>query len=133
MTDLPLVLPHFDLKPYSHLLHSLDKNQFMVSDLITCDPVDIAKQCPLPLGEVRKLVAAVDRALQQDVRTSVGMQANTPSAISRQKFINIVSTTRPHKDGRNGALLVKALDRVLDEALGGGIPAGYLTEIAGER
>ncbi|RMD39268.1 hypothetical protein DV735_g5855, partial [Chaetothyriales sp. CBS 134920] len=121
MADLQEVLPDLDLGPYSHLLHSLQKNGIVVTDLITLDPLLIVKRCPLPLDDVRRLVRDVLYALQQQLHT-VPPCHGRPTGGPRDPNL---------ADEHLG--FVSTLDSVLDSALGGGFPAGYLTEIVGER
>ncbi|KEF51278.1 uncharacterized protein A1O9_12628 [Exophiala aquamarina CBS 119918] len=68
MSDILEVLPDFDTKPYSHLFYSLGKNNITINDLITGDPKEIARRCPLPSADVAKLCSDVIRFLQSDVR-----------------------------------------------------------------
>ncbi|RMZ91178.1 hypothetical protein DV736_g1572, partial [Chaetothyriales sp. CBS 134916] len=128
MADLPEVLPDLDLCPYSHLLHSLQKNGIVVTDLITLDPLLIVKRCPLPLGDVRCLIRDVLYALQQQLHMApphhhqvngILTSTNTPGA-------------KDTKSVEEQSGFVSTLDNALDSALGGGFPAGYLTEIVGE-
>jgi DNA repair protein RAD57 len=117
MTDLLHVLPHFDTKPYSHLLPSLDKALITTNDLLTLDPVDIGKRAQLPAADLRKLADGVTRALHCDLGFGEG-DANTNSSLSAS-------------DAKWGS--ISTLDEELDAALCGGIRAGYLVEITGER
>lgn len=123
MTDLLQVLPDFDAKPYSHLLPSLDKALITTNDLLTLEAADVAKRAQLPAGELRKLTEAVVSALhhqlgfggEEEAGTSYLSASGNPDELKKQW--NCIST----------------LDEKLDAALGGGIPAGYLVEVTGER
>ncbi len=53
MTDLLQVLPDFDTRLYAHLLPSLDRALVTSADLLTLDPVHVAKRALLPAGDVR--------------------------------------------------------------------------------
>lgn len=117
MTNILTVLPDFDTSVYSHILPSLEKALISAADLLTLDAVDVAKRAQVPPGEVKKLADALIDALRAD----------TPSD-------DATSTALP-----NGAHVaqrwatISTLDDDLDNALGGGIALGHLTEIVGER
>jgi len=119
MTDLIQVVPDFPAKQYSHLLPSLEKHLVTTSDLLTLDVVDLAKRAQLPVGEVRKLLDALLGALhrqlgvgnEQDISA---LEKNQTDELSKLRFIS-------------------TLDESLDSAFSGGVPAGYITEITGER
>ena len=129
MTDLLEVLPKFDLKPFTHLLHSLEKAGLTVADLLTTDSTEVAKECPLPLSDVRKLVGAVSEAIQYDVQASLlgSISNNDPNANRRP----IVLLT--HQQRSKEAQVVKFQDVLLNDAIGGGFRTGHIVEIAGER
>ena len=133
MSDLLDTLPDFDVRPYSHLLHSLEKNDVTVTDLVTLDPVEIARKCPLPLLDVRRLVSDVIEALQKDLKMLPSKQSTSSE---------LLAPTSDDKPSSNGVQLkrygqnlthVKTLDPAVDNLLGGGFPTGYVTEISGER
>jgi hypothetical protein len=83
----------------------LSKAAVTTSEILTLSPIDIARRAQLPPVEVSKLADALLEALHSDL-------SETPLAQWQS---------------------ISLLDETLDEALGGGIPAGYLTEITGER
>lgn len=133
MSDLFAVLPTFDVKPYSHLLHSLEKNNVTVAQLITLDLPEIVRRCPLPTVDVRRLVQDIVQALQQDVLQGV-----------RKKRKVVLSATQDLGDGETRPKEVQSivaeqekqnistLDTRLDRALNGGLRVGHVTEIVGE-
>lgn len=131
MADLTEVLPNFDLEPWKHLTFSLEKRNVLTAELISLDPTEIVKRCPLPLKEVERMTAAVTCALKADL----GFLSMQPPP-ERQ-----VEVERPLKDtGQPGhplpqkrAQFVKTLDSAIDHCLGGGFPTGKITEIVGER
>jgi DNA repair protein RAD57 len=133
MTDLLEILPDFNFKPYSHLIHSLEKTLITVSDLITLDPAEIVKACPLPLGDVRNLVKDVVEALQE----SAGISTSKRSSSGELLAIGMLPTSNTSLHFMANSLkepgMIKTLDPVIDEALGGGFHTGCITEIAGER
>ena len=126
MTNLLTVLPDFDLKPYTHLLPSLEKALILTADLLTLDAFDIGKRASLPPGEVRKLTDALLEALHLAISASntVGRDGSD------------IAASEVGKDGLGSSsswTLISTLDDSLDASLGGGISPGYLTEIVGER
>ena len=129
MTDLLDVLPEFDLKPFTHLLHSLEKAGLTVADLLTTDPTEIAKECPLPLSDVRKLVGAVSGAVQQDIQASVLSAVSEQNQSTSRRPIVVLTEEQRSKE----AQVVKFHDALLDDAIGGGFRTGHIIEIAGER
>lgn len=133
MSDLSETLPDFDLGPYQHLLHSLQKNEITVADLISLEPAEIARKCPLPLLDVRRLANSVVGHLQRDLH----MIAHEPSTSSE-----LLASASGHKGagidigslGQTEELtFISTGDTKLDDILGGGLPTGYITEVVGER
>lgn len=117
MTDLLQVLPDFDLKPFSHIVPSLEKACITSADLLTLEPVDVAKRAQVPPGEVRRLADELLRQLHEHFDAQdEGTEEKPASQIEERKWA-----------------AVSTLDDGLDAALGGGFPAGYLSEITGER
>lgn len=109
MTDLVHVLPDFDTGPYAHILPSLERALITSNDLLTLDALDIAKRAQVPWPEVDKLARALVDALHDSIEP-------------RQS-----ATQEQPKENR-----ISVLNEQLNEALGGGIPTGHLTEIVGE-
>lgn len=120
MTDLLQALPDFDVGKFSHLLPSLDRHHVTLSDLLTLDAVDIAKRAQVPPGEVRKLA---DAALGQ-LHAQLGIRKGPEGDKSENENENNII----HQQWET----ISTLDQGLDNALGGGIPTRYLTEIVGE-
>ena len=131
MTDLLHTLPDFPTKLYTHLLPSLEKHLVTTTDLLTLDPLEIAKRAQLPLLDVRRLANHVVATLQAELGlpnnsatfTSAG-EEQTPKQESLRKIGQDVIAQRPN---------FSTLSPALDNALDGGIPTGYITEITGER
>ena len=133
MSDLSDNLPDFDLVPYQHLLHSLQKNEITVADLISLEPAEVARKCPLPLLDVRRLANSIVEHLQRNLH----MIAHEPSTSSE-----LLASTNGHKGAGIdiGTLaqtevlnFISTGDPKLDDILGGGLPTGYITEVVGER
>jgi len=133
MTDLLTILPEFPTTPYSHLIPSLERTNVTIADLLTLDPVEIAKKCPLPLIDVRHLINRIVEALQEDT----GIQDTsfaTYNSLFRQNDKNMVqNSVKASRDVVNRWETISMLDKSFDAALGGGIPTGYITEVTGER
>lgn len=126
MTDLLQILPDFDQKPFSHLLPSLDKALITVTDILTLDPADVAKRAQLPTGELKKLAPAVVEALHRQL----GFAGKDPLGSA---FLSGLSDGGDGQQSNAGLKCISTLDEGLDAALNGGIPAGYLAEVTGER
>lgn len=129
MSDLLDILPDFSIKAHSHLLHSLEKNDITTTDLVTLDPVEIARKCPLPLLDLRRLVSDVIEALQKDLNMLPKKQSIDSDLLASTNN----RKSHPTHSFTPNLTFVKTLDPVIDQLLGGGIPLGYITEIAGER
>lgn len=124
MTNLLLVLPDFDVHPYTHILPSLERALVTTADLISLDALDVAKRAQVPPGEVKKLAGALLAALHSDAASSHSSLAKSGSAWSGLES---------GKDLIDRWTAISTLDDVLDAALGGGIARGHLTEVVGER
>lgn len=123
MTDLSTVLPDFPTQPYIRLIPSLERNHVTTADLLTLDCIEIAKRAQLPLLDLKRLCNAVLQALQTDLgvlRPKDGLSATTTLRRTGKELLDSWST-------------ISTLDDGLDQALGGGVPTGYITEITGER
>jgi DNA repair protein RAD57 len=119
MTDLLHVLPDFPAARYANLLPALEKNQVTTTDLLTLDVTDLGKRTQLPLLDLKRLCNAVLEALHVDL--GVSEKLPRPSAL-KQPGPNFDKTWS----------CISTLDHGLDQALGGGIPTGCITEITGE-
>lgn len=118
MTDLLAVLPDFPIEDFSNIVPSLEKHKVAVTDILTCDATDIAKRAQVPAREVRRLSDALIRTLH----AQLGVDGPLYGVLSA-----------PGNDLVDRWSSISVLDDGLDAALGGGIPAGYLTELTGER
>jgi DNA repair protein RAD57 len=136
MTDLLTTLPSFPTAPYTHLLPSLERSFITTSDLLTLDALEIAKRAQLPILDVKRLASHILEALHDDIGfVSRGDQAD-PIDASSEKQANERSENKLKTAGQDvvgGWRTISLLDEVLDEALSGGIPTGYITEVTGER
>ena len=123
MTDLTSVLPGFPTHQYVRLLPKLEKNLVTTADLLTLDCVEVAKRAQLPLLDVKRLCNAVLEALQGNLGISEAEKEGQASSTLRKSGKDVVNSWNT----------VSTLNDDLDSALGGGIPAGYITEVTGER
>lgn len=124
MTDLLHTIPDFPTKSYTHLLPSLEKHLITTTDLLTLDALEIAKRAQLPLLDVRRLATHVIAILHRQLGvTQAGGDHGGIGASLKKSGNEIVGQWST----------ISTLDDSLDEALGGGIPTGYITEITGER
>ncbi|ETI24057.1 hypothetical protein G647_03426 [Cladophialophora carrionii CBS 160.54] len=124
--DLLDVLPDFDLKPHTHLLHSLDKNNVSVSQLVALAPTEIARLCPLPPRDVDRLVRDIVKALQQDTLRGVKRKRKNTADTPGERQFEATGTKINEQTG------VSTSDLNFDRALNGGIRPGYITEVVGE-
>ena len=125
MTNLLTVLPEFDVRPYTHILPSLEKALVSTADLLTLDALDVAKRAQVPPGEVKKLADALLEGLHSDLTGSSTLQRHGTANVGSE-----VSSDDPDVSSRD--VISTLVDR-LDQSLGGGILPGYLTEVVGER
>ncbi|KAI6838096.1 P-loop containing nucleoside triphosphate hydrolase protein [Hortaea werneckii] len=125
MTNLLTVLPDLDIRPFTHILPSLEKALVSAADLLTLEPADIAKRAQVPPREVEKLATTLVDGLHGgsgDNATREGSDAGHAGA-----GIAI--------DGEglaNDAQAVSTLDDDFDRLLNGGIAVGAVTEFVGE-
>ncbi|KAK4947400.1 DNA repair protein rhp57 [Elasticomyces elasticus] len=129
MSDLQEVLPNLDTRDYTHLFHSLEKNDIAVADLITLDPIEIARRCPLPATDVQKLVLDVTKALQDDLQEKLKQDWDIGGPAGA------TATAAESLDGAASSIAgpsLKTLDEKIDRALGGGIVPGHIVEVVGE-
>ena len=131
MADLLHILPSFPTSLYSHLLSSLEKHLITTTDLITVDAVEIAKRARLPALDVRNLANAIVAALKVDLSAQIlndGLGAERSHETDKRAVL-----IRNGRELVENWSMISTLDEQLDVALGGGIPAGYITEVTGER
>ena len=132
MTDLLDVLPAFPVEEYSRLTTVLETNLVTTSDLLTLEVVELARRFHLPILDLKHLITRLKNHLHQSYglgkpvvspETSPGSLAgDTKLALTRNG--SQLAAKRP---------LISSLDDSIDTALGGGIAAGYVNEVTGER
>ena len=131
MTDLLATIPTFPTKLYTHLLPSLEKNLITTTDLLTLDALEVAKRAQLPLLDVKRLAGHIVAILHGQLGLKSDGIPQFQDAVTKENSWGKLKTS-----GREVVAqwnTISTLDSALDEALGGGIPTGYITEIAGER
>jgi DNA repair protein RAD57 len=136
MTDLLTILPSFPTAPYTHLLPSLEKNLITTSDLLTLDAIEIAKRAQLPILDVKRLAKHVLDALHNDLELEGGDDGDDSRDEPGEQEKDEARDRRLKKTGTDIEgrwSTISLLDDTLDNALGGGIPTGYITEVTGER
>ncbi|WYZ37345.1 hypothetical protein EsH8_II_000851 [Colletotrichum jinshuiense] len=121
MTDLLQLIPDFPVGQFAGLVHTLERHQLTTTDLLTQDVVDLGKRTQLPLLDIKRLCAAVVDALHRDF-VPANQPPNGNPSLSKRSLTDLA----------NRWSTISTLDDDLDQALGGGIPAGYVTEITGE-
>lgn len=106
-----------------------------ITDLLTLEVADIGKRTQLPLLELKRLCNAVLEALHADL----GVAATGHDGV-RNAGENADDGTAGHSGAFRHTLpalasqwaTISTLDPILDASLGGGVPTGTVTEIAGE-
>lgn len=131
MTDLLQTIPDFPTKLYTHLLPSLEKHLITTTDLLTLDALEVAKRAQLPLLDVRRLANHVVAILQGQLGLKTEKASSYQKTGEGQGGYGFLRKTG--KEATSRWKSISTLDPSLDAALGGGIPTGYVTEIAGER
>ena len=125
MTDLLHVLPDFPIASYTHLIPSLEKNLISTSDLLSLDALELAKRAQLPILDLRRLIKHVIESLQADINGKVEKNSLAGRGDGTE------NNAPDHPLANRGH--VSLLDSALDSALAGGISAGYVSEVTGER
>lgn len=133
--DLLSILPSFPTKPYTHIFPPLERNNINTVDLITLDTLEIAKRAHVPPADVRRLSAQIVDALHHDVgfeRDIAPEEPESTQSLSLNNDAAIVPGVLNRLDLSQWGV-VSTLDPAMDGLLEGGIPAGYVTEVTGER
>ncbi|KAI2625258.1 DNA repair protein RAD57 [Hypomontagnella submonticulosa] len=132
MTDLSRILPDFPIGRFANLLPTIERHGLTTADLLTLQVTDIGKRTQLPLLDIKRLCNAVLEALHVDLGVSDKQQGNKAENDGAEKAkrgtLRHTGTELLAEDCR----FISTLDDDLDRALGGGVPAGYVTEITGE-
>ena len=136
MADLLQILPDFDIESYSYLLTALDRHQIITSDLLTLEASELAKRAKLPLPQLRNLLDEIIRQLHKSSRVPK-ITDNNDSEDRREENGEVTKATGEKEPLRGWAQspldLISTLDERFDEALAGGFPTGYISEVTGER
>ncbi|PNY27786.1 DNA repair protein rhp57 [Tolypocladium capitatum] len=130
MTDLLRILPSFSVAPFAALLPAIEQQALTTTDLLALHPADIAKQTHLPLLDLRRLVAAIQASLVDDLVPEKLLVS--PEAEPAAEHADADTEDEDGQVDREPCAAISTLDRDLDAALGGGVPLGRITEFAGE-
>lgn len=133
--DLLSVLPEFSTHGFLHIIPPLERRRVTIVDLITLDPLEIAKRARVPPADVRRLSNRIIEALHGDIGfekspTTAGHDDSTPNPNPNIETSNHEPATERPLSLWN---TISTLDPAMDALLGGGIPTGYVTEVTGER
>lgn len=135
MADLLQILPDFDVESYSYLLTALDRHQIITSDLLTLEASELAKRAKLPLPQLKNLLDEIIVQLHKSSGLPIVIDVN--NADNHIKGDDEVSNAPDEKEllsaGAQSSNLISTLDEKFDEALAGGFPTGYVSEVTGER
>lgn len=112
MTDLLHVLPNSNATSINGFLPALERALVTTNDILTVDPLGIAKRAGVDLSYVREL----RDELVSELQAQVGQRLKCGVAL-----------------GPKPGSYISTLDHELDDVLGGGFGAGYLSEVTGER
>lgn len=147
MTDITKFLPSFPTDRFARLLAVLEQHDVTTTDLLTRDVGELASRTRTRLVDLQRLVDAVLGALHVDL----GVRSNDAGGGVRQDGQGRDNDRRRQATGGEARTsvtrtlsppnpqppppqpqFITTLDPVLDAALGGGVPTGYVTEIVGE-
>lgn len=139
MTDLRRILPAFPTSHFPSLLPGIEQQSISTTDLLTLHPADIARQTHLPLLDLKRLIAAVQSSLADDLQprviprpvTGQGAEA-TAEAAADEDDSHETPAQAPGEQDEAVPHIISTLDPDLDASLNGGIPTGRITEFAGE-
>ncbi|KAI0843349.1 DNA repair protein RAD57 [Hypoxylon sp. FL0890] len=131
MTDLSRILPDFPIGRYANLLPTIEKHGLTTADLLTLQVPDIGKRTQLPLLDIKRLCNAVLEALHVDLGVSDKQPQNQNDEEQTKRGPGVLKQTGTQFFANSGQF-ISTLDDELDRVLGGGVPAGYITEITGE-
>ncbi|PLN84284.1 hypothetical protein BDW42DRAFT_183640 [Aspergillus taichungensis] len=125
------VLPDFPTRLHAHIIPPLERSHISTVDLITLDPLEIAKRAHVPPADVRRLTTQVVRALHHDIGFEDEPLFEEPPSSSLNADAPLVPGPTTALDLSRWSA-ISTLDPALDALLGGGVPTGYLTEVTGE-
>ncbi|KND94490.1 DNA repair protein rhp57 [Tolypocladium ophioglossoides CBS 100239] len=126
MTDLLRILPSFSVTPFAALLPAIEQQALTTTDLLALHPADIAKQTHLPLLDLKRLIAAIQVSLVDDLVPEKLLVSPEPEPAAED------AKNEDERVDHEPCSVIGTLDRDLDAALGGGAPLGCITEFAGE-
>lgn len=143
MTDLRRILPSFPSDNFPTLLPIIEQQSITTTELLTLHPADIAKQTHLPLLDLKRLIAAVQSSLADDLNPTIVPRGRAEDAQTTAEAAAEGEQDEEDENDTKGndeedtedpprPKCISTLDPDLDAALNGGIPTGRITEFAGE-
>jgi DNA repair protein RAD57 len=151
MTDLLQILPSFRAAPFAALLPAIEQHGLSATDLLALHPADIAKQTHLPLLDLKRLIAAIQVSLSDDLvawhplqrKATSKSNPESPQAQEQERQVaeTDISAPEPPKTATDDTpkaedafppSYISTLCPGLDAALNSGIPTSTVTEITGE-
>ena len=139
MTDVQSLLPSFDATADSdtiaQALTALEAAHLSTSDLLALDAWDVAKRTGVSITVVKSLVERLTSELCADLEGEDDSETHRVGA-GGGKQGNDQKGTGVKSNGlqlMQRWSMISTLDDTLDEAMRGGCPVGYVTEITGER
>jgi DNA repair protein RAD57 len=134
--DLLSVLPGFSTNGFLHIIPPLERRKVTTVDLITLDPLEIAKRARVPPADVRRLSSRVAEALHADIgfeQPKINPENSNEIPSSTLNPDTVLGLGPATKRAPLQWDTISTLDPAMDALLGGGIPTGYVTEVTGER
>lgn len=133
--DLLSVLPEFSTHGFLHIIPPLERRRVTIVDLITLDPLEIAKRARVPPADVRRLSNRIIEALHGDIGFErPPTTAENPDSTPNPNLNPGISNHEPAAERPPSQWnTISTLDPAMDALLGGGVPTGYVTEVTGER
>ncbi|CAI7631625.1 unnamed protein product [Penicillium bialowiezense] len=132
--DLLSVLPEFSTHGFLHIIPPLERRRVTIVDLITLDPLEIAKRARVPPADVRRLSNRIIEALHGDIGFErPPTTAENPDSTPNPNLNPGISNHEPAAERPPSQWnTISTLDPAMDALLGGGVPTGYVTEVTGE-
>ncbi|KAI5294746.1 hypothetical protein KEM52_003304 [Ascosphaera acerosa] len=135
--DICTILPGLDVSRFAPELRAVEDARITTKDLLVSDALEIARRARLAVLDVRRLVNHVLDGLHRDLgfsRSEAGASDedhehhDTTPRTGQAATEAEVCSPHHHLD----ISFISTLDYLIDDALHGGVPTRYLTEVAGE-
>lgn len=147
MSDLHVLLPDFpSIAKYNSLLTGLETHRVSLSELLTLDAAEIGKRTRLPLLDLQRLCDEIrEQLLKKSANPAPKLRIKRKPRAGNGEADGTSERPEEEPEEPSEAVPISAnlpppgltgristLDPALDAALGGGFPAGTLSEIVGE-